>query len=1074
MTADPKSKVYGSADPALTYQLTSGSLLSGDSLTGALTRAAGESVAGGPYPITQGTLTAGGNYALTFVGAALTITPKPVTVTADDQSKVYGNFDPSFTFQVGGLESGDHLSGVTCGVAGTHVNAGPYDITCAGNTNTDYDASYVDGTLTIKVRPVTVAADPQTKVYGSADPALSYHLSSGTLAYSDALSGSLVRAAGEDVGPYAIAQGSLTAGTNYDLTFVGANLTVTTRPVTVTAAAKSKVYGNADPALTYDVTSGTLAFSDAFTGSLARDPGEDVGDHAINQGSVSLGGNYDLTYVGANLTITTRPVTITADAQTKVYGDDDPALTYQITSGTLAFSDAFGGALARDAGQNVGDYPITQGTVSLGSNYDLTYIGADLAITKALLAIDVDSQSKIYGDEDPVATYSLTGFKFTDGPTTSGITGQASCSYTGIAHDVAVYANEISCGPGTLAAPNYGFAGGLKGELTIKQRPITVSADPKTKLYGNADPALTYQLTSGTLAYPEDAFSGVLARDAGQNVGDYPITQGTVTAGSNYDLTYVGATLSITKAKLSIDAESKTKVYGDPDPPATYLLSGFKFSDTSSTSGITGHGSCAFADSNPNVGTYLDEISCEPGTLAAPNYDFAGGIKGTLTITQRPITVTADPQSKVYGDPDPALSFQITSGTLVAGDSISGSLTRAPGGTVAGSPYAILQGTLTAGGNYDLSYHGANLTITQKTVTASFTAANKVYDGNVSASVYGTVVGKLSGDDVSLTGGTQAFQNKDAAPQKVVDISGYVLNGIDRGNYSLVAGPWTARADITTRPITITAAAKTKGYGSVDPPLTSTVTSGSLVAGETLSGSLTRAVGESVAGSPYAILQGTLTAGPNYALTYVGANLTITAKAITVTADPKSKILGAPDPLLTYTVTNGSLVGTDAFSGSLARDPGEAVGPYAIKLGTLTAGSNYALTFVPATFNIYYAYSGFLQPINDTAHQIGVLESRFKAGQTIPAKFLLKNAAGGIVQQATNPTFTRSNRLGSCDAATTLEATDNSTPDPNAIFTWDGSQYHYNWSTKGLAAGEYRIFANLADGTKPYVDICLS
>ena len=104
MTADPKSKVYGSADPALTFQLTSGSLLSGDSLTGALTRAAGESVSGGPYPITQGTLTAGGNYALTFVGAALTITPKPVTVTADDQSKVYGNSDPSFTFQVGGLE----------------------------------------------------------------------------------------------------------------------------------------------------------------------------------------------------------------------------------------------------------------------------------------------------------------------------------------------------------------------------------------------------------------------------------------------------------------------------------------------------------------------------------------------------------------------------------------------------------------------------------------------------------------------------------------------------------------------------------------------------------------------------------------------------------------------------------------------------------------------------------------------------------------------------------------------------------------------------------------------------------
>ena len=45
---------------------------------------------------------------------------------------------------------------------------------------------------------------------------------------------------------------------------------------------------------------------------------------------------------------------------------------------------------------------------------------------------------------------------------------------------------------------------------------------------------------------------------------------------------------------------------------------------------------------------------------------------------------------------------------------------------------------------------------------------------------------------------------------------------------------------------------------------------------------------------------------------------------------------------------------------------------------------------------------------------------------------------------------------------------------PASTYAWDGSQYHYNWSTKGLTAGEYRIYANLADGTKQYVDICLA
>ncbi len=84
----------------------------------------------------------------------------------------------------------------------------------------------------------------------------------------------LTRAAGETVGLHAIGQGTLALTTNYALTFVGADLTITARAVTVAADAKSKTYGDADPALTYQITSGSLAFSDGFTGSLARAAGE--------------------------------------------------------------------------------------------------------------------------------------------------------------------------------------------------------------------------------------------------------------------------------------------------------------------------------------------------------------------------------------------------------------------------------------------------------------------------------------------------------------------------------------------------------------------------------------------------------------------------------------------------------------------------------------------------------------------------------------------------------------------------------------------------------------------------------
>ena len=88
---------------------------------------------------------------------------------------------------------------------------------------------------------------------------------------------------------------------------------------------------------------------------------------------------------------------------------------------------------------------------------------------------------------------------------------------------------------------------------------------------------------------------------------------------------------------------------------------------------------------------------------------------------------------------------------------------------------------------------------------------------------------------------------------------------------------------------------------------------------------------------------------------------------------------------------------------------------------------------------------------------------------------MLRNAAGTAVQQTTSPTFSRSGNLGQCEIGATLETiTEFLTPDAGVVYSWDGSKYHYNWSTKGLTAGEYRIYANLADGTKRYVDICLT
>jgi hypothetical protein len=294
------------------------------------------------------------------------------------------------------------LSGVggtsSCQVSYTPsaVGNGSHLVTAVYNGDTNFVSSQASQTVIVNQRPVTVTADSQSKAYGDADPILTYQVTSGSLVVSDDLTGGLTREAGEAVGMYAIQQGTLALSSDYDLTFVGADLTITQRPVTVTADAQTKAYGDADPALTYQVTSGSLVFGDDFTGGLTRDSGEDVGSYAIQQGTLALSSDYDLTFVGADLTITQRPVTVAADNQTKVFGEADLALTYQLISGSLLTGDSIMGELTRDPGEDVGTYAIRQGSLALAAYYDLTYVGADLNIIKATPGLSVSNSPVTY------------------------------------------------------------------------------------------------------------------------------------------------------------------------------------------------------------------------------------------------------------------------------------------------------------------------------------------------------------------------------------------------------------------------------------------------------------------------------------------------------------------------------------------------------------------------------------------------------------------------------------------------------------------------------------------------------
>lgn len=325
------------------------------------------------------------NYNNASKDVTIDVAKATASVTPNAASKTYGDAEPTLTGTLTGFLDADGVTAAYSRTTGETVSGGPYTISATLSPAAvlgNYNITYNTASFTISPRAVTVTADAKSKIYGSADPALTYRITSDKkLAYTDSFTGGLTRLAGENVGTYAIQKGTLALNSNYELSYVGADLTISKRPVTVTADAKSKVYGNDDPTLTYQITSDNkLAYTDSFTGALSCEHGNNVGSYPITQGTLALSSNYELSYVGANLTITPRAVTVTADAKTKFYGDADPALTYNMTSGTLVTGDSISGALTRLAGENVGTYSIQQGTLSLNSNYAVTYVGANLTI----------------------------------------------------------------------------------------------------------------------------------------------------------------------------------------------------------------------------------------------------------------------------------------------------------------------------------------------------------------------------------------------------------------------------------------------------------------------------------------------------------------------------------------------------------------------------------------------------------------------------------------------------------------------------------------------------------------------
>lgn len=287
-----------------------------------------------------------------------------------------------------------------------------------------------------------------------------------------------------------------------------------------------------------------------------------------------------------------------------------------------------------------------------------------------------------------------------------------------------------------------------------------------------------------------------------------------------------------------------------------------------------------YYDSDPDTGDWTGDIFAllYPGAEGNRVY-----YRNQPTLT---IAATAG-QSKTYGDADPASFAYTASGGLQPGDTLAsigltGALDRAAGENAGSYLYGL--GTLANDMGYVLNLAtGSFFTINPKSLLVSgITANNKVYDGTTAATLAGGVLtGVVGADDVTLSGGTGSFADKNAGNGKTVNITGTGLTGADAGNY-VASFQNSTTANIGKAGLTIAAVADTKvvdgsASSSKAPVVTGLKTGDSVSATQTFGGS---SVGSQVLTVSYSVNDGNN--GNNYVVSAVDAVGTINAAPVVV------------------------------------------------------------------------------------------------------------------------------------------------------------------------------------------------
>ena len=912
------------------------------------------------------------NYTITPAYGDLTVTAvsTQIIITANSKTEVYSGLavtDSGYTF-IGKLAEDDKLE---VKVVGSQTDRGSsdnvvksYKVTRDGvdvTNNYTFGASQ-KGTLTVTPRPVTLTSGGGEKEYDGTpltNPTVTVG-GSGFVANEGAtynVTGSQTYVGSSD-NTFDYTLNDNTKADNYIITKELGKLTVTQKSseITIKALSDSKLYDGTP--LTndkYEFTQNILAEDDVLhvtvEGSITNyEDGVDgkvanvvTGYYVTNRDGIDVTENYKFaTSINGTLEIIRRRVTLTSATGDKVY-DGTPLTNSTVTVTGDGFAENEGATYdvtgsQTDAGSSDNSFTYTLNDNTKAGNYIITTVVGKLTVTasdkEVVVYISGNTGTEKYdGTEKTVTGYKVTGIS-------SKLYNESDFAFTGIdsvsATDARENAYPMGLSAGNFENKNDNFSKVTfivtDGSLTITPREVTLTSQSATKEY-DGSPLTRPNVTVSGDGFVDGEVTDIKAIGTITKVGevgnDIVYTKEAGYKDSNYIVTPVIGKLGITQStkELKVVANSNRweydgKFHADGGYTITFGTETYTVAAGESATLSTGDTVTAVITKQVKNVADSDDGNNAIVTLTIGNraqYAKVSQANGTLTITAKPLTITADDAEKVY-DGQPLTKNSFTNTDLAEGDvltaTVTGSQTNVGSSDNIASDAVIMAGDENVTANYTITYEKGTLTVTPVTdeviVTVTERGGDYLYDGKeklvegydaVSSNPLYTAADYSFSGDATVKGTNAGSYDMELVPEDFENTSPNFTNV----TFIIVDG----KLNIAQRKVLMTSADGEKVYDGT--PLTNstvTVTGDGFADGEGAAYNVTGSQldeGSSDNSFTYELNEGTLAA--NYIIETAEGKLTVKPilTEITITAESDEKMYDGS------VLTNGNFTFTDGI-----------------------------------------------------------------------------------------------------------------------------------------------------------------